>query len=208
MINSRLAKQKNPAGSGGFGTAAHFGGPGRPPAGIVTQQEKIGAHNITVTRVVDRKGFISWVEDRLRKTASDNPAIPEAMKDVVAEYLKGRYRWFVFDVVELGDTLKTKDAIQYRFRSQSLYYPMRITRAGEGNTLVQLLFFSHKRHHVPSGGGLHVKALNQPIQVSRRELRELGNHDIAELLKGQECLLRIWEVRGPLSGFTRDIVTQ
>ena len=118
---------------------------------------------------VDRKGFIAWVEDRLRKGGVNNPTIPQAMKDVVAEYLKDHYRWFVFDVVDLGDKLKSKDAIQYRFRSQALYYPMRITRAGEGDTLVQLLIVSNKLHHLPSGGGLHVKALHQAIQLSQRE---------------------------------------
>ena len=39
------------------------------------------------------------------------------MKDVVAEYIKGRYLWFVFDVVDLKEELKTKDAVQFRFRT-------------------------------------------------------------------------------------------
>ena len=139
---------------GGMGGRGGFGPAGPPPAGIVTFQEKIGAHDIAVTRVVDKKGFVEWVEQRLRKGGVDNPTIPEPMKEVVGEYLKNRYRWFVFDVVELGDQLKTKDAIEYRFRSKSLYYPMRITRTGTGDTFVQLLILSHKLHHLQSGGGM------------------------------------------------------
>ncbi len=209
LINARLGL-KNPAwgmgGMGGMGGGTDRGGP--PPAGIVTLQEKIGAHDITVTKVVDRKGFINWVEERLRKDGVDNPTIPEPMKEVVAEYLKDKYRWFVFDVVDLGDALKSKDAIQYRFRTDHLYYPMRITRTGTGDTFVQLLIFSHKLLRLPKGGGMKSKVAHDPLQLSPAELKSLGNQDMSDLLKGRPCWLRIWEVRGPLAGFKKDIVAR
>jgi hypothetical protein len=209
LVNERLNRKKAPAAKGalgGMGGSGTFGGP--PPAGIVTFHEKIGAHDITVTKVVDQKRFISWVEDRLRKEGADNPTIPEPMKEVVAEYLKDRYHWFVFDVVDLGEDLKTKDAIQFRFRSKAFYYPMRITRAGSGDTHVQLLVLSNRLLHLPKSGGLKVKTAHDPIQISAKELRGLGNKDMDASLKGQPCWLRIWEVRGPLSGFKKDIIAK
>ncbi len=130
------------------------------------------------------------------------------MEEVVAEYLKGKYRWFAFDVVDLGDKLKSKDAIQYRFRTDHLYYPMRITRTGTGDTFVQLLILSHKLLHLPKGGGMKTKAAHDPLQLSAAELKSLGNNDMNDLLKGRPCWLRIWEVRGPLAGFKKDIVAQ
>jgi hypothetical protein len=207
LINRRLSRKEPQRAAGGMGG---MGGPvaGAPPAGIVTFHEKMGAHDITVTRVVDKKRFISWVEDRLRKEGADNPTIPEPMKDVVAEYLKGRYHWFVFDVVDLRDELKTKDAIQFRFRTNSLYYPMRITRTGTGETLVQLLILSNRLLHLPKGGGIKAKPAHEPLELSAAERRQLGNKDMEDMLKDQPCWLRIWEVRGPLSGFKRDIVVK
>ena len=74
----------------------------------------------------------------MRKAGVDNPTIPEPMKEIVAEYLRDDFKWFVFGVVELGKEVKTKEAIQYRFSTRSLYYPLRITRTEEGNTKVRL----------------------------------------------------------------------
>ena len=207
LINAKVGRDKKPTAMGGMG--ATRGGPAAPPpAGIVTLQEKIGAHNIAVTRVIDRNRFVSWAEERLRKEGADTPMIPDPMKDVVAEYLKGRYNWFVFDVVDLGEQLKTKDAIQFRFRSKALYYPMRITRTGTGDTLVQLLILSDRLLHRPKGGGLKVTTAHDPLKISDAELLGLGNKDFHDLLKGKPCWLRIWEVRGPLSGFKRDIIAK
>ena len=209
LINQRLGRNK-PAAMGGAGSAGGMGGEraGPPPAGIVTLHEKIGAHEITVTKVVDKKRFIAWAEERLRKEGADNPTIPEPMKDVVAEYIKGRYLWFVFDVVDLKEELKTKDAVQFRFRTPALYYPMRITRTVTGDTLVQLLILSNRLLHLPKGGGMRAKTAHEPIEISTAELEGLGNKDFSNLLKGQRCWLRIWEVRGPLSGFKRDVIAK
>ena len=211
LINSKLIKNA-PKPTGGMGGAGGLGCGNCKvvpmPAGIVTQEEHIGAHEIIVTRVVDKDGFVEWVEQYLRKAGVKNPTIPEPMKDVVAEYLKDRYRWFVFDVVELGDKLKTKDAIQYRFATDSLYYPMRITRTGTGFTNVQLLIFSRKPLRIPTGGGMQVKPAHDPIQIYAAELGGLGNKDMSDLLRDYTCWMRIWEITGPLSGFTRDILTR
>jgi len=58
---------------------------GSQPAGEVTFHEKIGAHDVSVTRVSDRNGFVKWVEDYLRSSDVKNPKIPEGMKKVVNE---------------------------------------------------------------------------------------------------------------------------
>jgi hypothetical protein len=132
IINSR---QRRRAGGGGFGGG--FGAEGEepePPAGEVTFHEKIGAHDISVTRVLNSDGFTGWVENYLKKQGVENPEIPGPMKTVVKQYLRAGFIWFVFDVVEVGNKVKTKDAIQYRFKTRSLYYPLKITRTESGKT--------------------------------------------------------------------------
>ena len=99
---------------------------GEEPAGEVTFHEKIGAHDISVTKVLDADGFVEWVENYLREQEVDNPEIPEDLKTVISEYLEEGYDWFVFDVVELSETARTNDAIQYKFKSDHLYYPLKI----------------------------------------------------------------------------------
>ena len=107
------------------------------------------------------------METYLRKAGVDNPSIPEPMKAVVAAYLRDKFEWFVFDVVELGKEVKTKDAIQYRFPTGFFYYPMRITRTEEGETLVRLLVLSPQLIQLPSS----VHLSHKPIRISPKELR-------------------------------------
>ena len=176
--------------------------PRAKPAGEVTLHEKIGSHDISVTHVLHRQGFVDWVETYLRKAGVNNPSIPEPMKAVVAAYLHDKFEWFAFDVVELGKEVKTKDAIQYRFPTRLLYYPMRITRTEKGETLVRLLVLSPQLIQLP--GSVHLS--HEPIRISPEELNALGNEDFSNLLKGGDCMLRIWEVKGRLSGFKNDII--
>ncbi|MBN2476450.1 MAG: hypothetical protein JXB62_17685 [Pirellulales bacterium] len=97
-----------------------FGGMGRSdarttdrarPAGEVTFHEKIGAHDVSVVRVLDTRRFIAWVEDYLKKAGVDNPLIPPPLKLVVKEYLRDGFEWFAFNVVELGTETVTKEAV-------------------------------------------------------------------------------------------------
>jgi len=64
------------------------------PAGEVTFHEKIGAHDISVTHVLDKSGFVEWVKEYLRSAGVENPTIPEGMKSVVGEYLQEGFSWW------------------------------------------------------------------------------------------------------------------
>ncbi len=72
LINSKLRRPKPASargGAGGFG-----GGRAEPlPAGEVTFHDKIGSHDLSVTHVLDHRGFLDWVEGYLRKAGVDNP---------------------------------------------------------------------------------------------------------------------------------------
>jgi hypothetical protein len=202
IINGRQIVLGGGGASGGMGGMGGAKAPVAPPAGEVVLHERIGSHEISVTHVLHRKGFVDWVETYLRKSGVNNPTIPDPMKAVVDKYLHDKFEWIVFDVVELGKDLRTKDAIQYRFPTKFLYYPMRITRTEEGDTTVRLLIISPELLHLPAA----VHLPHKPFRISAQELRSLDNKDFVNLLKGRDCMLRIWEVKGRLSGFKKDII--
>jgi hypothetical protein len=206
LINRKLDRSQPGAG----GAMGGLGGAGRSalsPAGQVTFHDEIGSHEISVTQVLDQRGFVDWVEDYLRQAGVDNPSIPEPMKKVVAEYLHDGFKWFVFDVVKLAREVKTKEAIQYRFPTNRLYYPLRITRTQEGETLIRLLVVSPELVRMPRLGKVRVRVVHDPIWIAPKELRSLGSNEMTALIGGRGCMLRIWEISGPLSGFKKDIVT-
>ncbi len=177
------------------------------PAGEVTFHEKIGAHDISVTRVVNAAGFVEWVENYLKKQGVETPKIPRAMKEVVNEYLQEDFRWFVFDVVELDDKVKTNDAIQYRFKTESLFYPLKITRTESGMTSIDLIVLTPKLlSRFPGIPIQQVRLKHQPVELTSRELRRISE-EMDDLLGHKPRMkLRIWQITGRLSEFTKDLI--
>ena len=207
LINSKVRHPDAAERMGGRGGRGKMTAAVARPAGEVTFHGKIGSHDLSVTHVLDHRGFIKWVDDYLHKAGVDNPTIPEPMKAVVAEYLQDRFQWFVFDVVDLGAEVKTKEAIQYRFATHQLYYPLRITRSEVGNTTIRLLVLSPELVQMPRLNGGRVRLMHEPVEITSQELQSLGSKDLAGLIKGDHSMLRIWEISGPLSGFKSDIRT-
>jgi len=177
------------------------------PAGEVTFHEKIGAHDISVTHVLDSGGFVEWVEEYLRSMGASNPTIPEPLKQVVDEYLEERFSWFVFDVVSLDEEPKTNEAIQYRFATDSLYYPLKITRTESGETSIELLVLTTSLLSRFSGIPTErVRLLHDPVTISSRELRLLSE-EMADLFPDWDAMkLRIWRITGALSSFESDLI--
>jgi hypothetical protein len=182
---------------------------GGRPAGEVTFHKKIGPHDISVTKVLDPRAFIGWVNDYLERAGVDNPTISAPMREVIAEYLQDDYRWFVFDVVDLGTEPVTNDAIRYRFASDCVYYPLRITRAEEGNTSIRLLILTPQLlRRIPGLPLSRVHLLHQPVTVTSAELRDL-NEEMDDLLGNRpNTKLRIWQIRGKLSEFEDDLIAK
>jgi hypothetical protein len=205
LINRKLREQSN------IGLFARNKSRGiqRPPAGEVTFHEKIGAHDISVTHVLNSIGFIEWVEEYLKSAGVEKPTIPEALKTVVDEYLEEGFLWFVFDVVSLDETPKTNDAIQYRFKTDCLFYPLKITRTEEGHTSIDLLVLTPKLLRefpgIPVG---EVKLPHKPVSISSRELRGLSEEMNDLLGHRKDMKLRIWQIKGELSSFEADLIAR
>ena len=210
LIN-RKVRHQHAFGSGAVGGTGGMGGAAMaetPPAGEVTIREKIGAHNISVTHVLDGERFVQWAEQYLISQGASEAKIPAALKPVVEQYIEEGFKWFAFDVVDLSEELVTKDAIQYRFKTRWLYYPLRITRAETGDTKVRLLVLTPGLVRLPAGPGLSVRLVHQPVGVTRNELKDL-DADLCQMLRYHGRIrLRIWETEGKLSEFRRDIMTR
>ncbi len=179
------------------------------PAGEITFHEKIGAHDISVAHVLDAAGFTKWVNDYLKKSGVDNPQIPPAMKGLVDEYLDDRFSWFVFDVVSLDEKPKTNEAIQYRFKTDKLFYPMRISRTDWGETSVELLVLTPRLlREFPGLASERIELRHEPVSITAAELNSL-NEDMDALLGHRDDMrLRIWRIRGDLQSFTADLVAR
>ena len=205
LINTKLAVPRPRGRNGGRSKSA----PAGKPAGEITFHEKIGAHDISTAHVLDGKRFVQWVNEYLKKSGVDNPVIPAAMTENVDAYILEGYDWFVFDVVELDDKPKTNEAIQYRFRTDALYYPLRISQTFKGDTSIELLVLTPRLLSRFVGIPIERVVLrHKPIAITASELRGL-NQDMDDLLgHRRETKLRIWGLRGTLSSFDKDLIAR
>jgi hypothetical protein len=181
----------------------------KAPAGEVTFHEKIGSHDISVAHVLDRTGFVAWVGEYFDSAGVENVTIPEPLKDVVEEYIGDGFTWFVFDVVSLDEEPKTSEAIQYRFKTDHLYYPLKITRTETGFTDISLLILSPRLLSVfPGYPHERIGLPHEPVTIAGIELWGLSK-DMYDLLgKPEEAKLRIWRIAGDLASFEKDLLAK
>jgi hypothetical protein len=179
------------------------------PAREVTFHQIIGAHDIMVIHVLDVNSFIEWVERYFKAFEEKNPQVPEAMKAAVSDYIEEGFLWFVFDVVSLDKTPITSNAIQYRFKTESLFYPLRISRTEEGETSIELLVLTQRPLiQFPGISIEEIKLPYEPIGMSSKELRNL-DEQLGDFLGHEENVkLRIWHIEGELSGFKKDLLVK
>ena len=180
-----------------------------PPAGEITFHERIGAHDVAVARVVSGDGFVEWVNDFLKRASVDNPVIPARLRSVVQEYLDDGFCWFAFDVVSLENKFRTLEALQYRFPTSALFYPVKISRSNRGQTSMELLVLSPTLLGTFSGiPRSQILLRHEPVSLTSAEVRSLDK-GMDELLDHREDVkLRIWLVRGDFSSFDRDIIAR
>ena len=184
--------------------APKAGGPGA----TIIEEVQIGNHHIAVAQVVDPSRFVAWANNYVKSRVGDKarPAFSEMGKRIVAQYLSERYTYWIFDLIDLDTQMREHVAIQYRFPTTYLYYPMRITRtSGTGNTHVQLLVFT--RELLGFFRGLDQSLIETPrpsVDVLPQELRNL-NAELADLFGSNPVRLRLWELKGPIQSFQGDL---
>jgi hypothetical protein len=108
-------------------------------AARITFHEKMGAHDIAVVKVQNSDYFLQWVQGFLRdQGATDLRVNPDFVK-VIGNYLERGYDWFVFDTIDVGTELGSHEPVEFRFKSDQLYYPLEISTLETGKTKVDLL---------------------------------------------------------------------
>ncbi len=210
LINAKLARRRRP----GRGSTLAGGGAGGPPerpepAGEITLHKQIGPTDVSVAHVLDADRFVEWVVEHLKSRKATAVDVPEPMQKVVREYLRDGCAWFSFNVVSLGEKTATRQAIEYRFRCECVYYPLRITRTESGQTSIRLLVLTPgtlRRETFTALPGSRVAALHQPVTCTARELAHLHTGAFSLLGRPVAAQLHTWEITGELSAFQDDLL--
>jgi len=177
------------------------------PAGEVTFHEQIGAHDISVTHLLDAAGFITWVANYLQTLGAEGDIVSPEMLGLIEEYIVDSFEWFVFDVVSLGEEVVTNEPIQYRFKTNHLFYPLKITQTAAGSTSIELLILTPRLlSRFPSMPLESIRLRHDPITINGDELKMLNEEMYDMLQKYKELKLRIWSLEGDLGSFKNDLL--
>ncbi|RLG92695.1 MAG: hypothetical protein DRO36_00630 [Candidatus Hecatellales archaeon] len=115
----------------------------------VVFHEKIGVHDVTVVRVKDTKDFIRWVEDFTGKHGLPKPNL-EKVLSLVNDYTKRGFEYFVFDLVNVGENIKTVKPLMYKFDSKEAYFPLKISSIAKGKTSITVFLLTSDRIRFPA----------------------------------------------------------
>jgi hypothetical protein len=128
LLDKKLAEVTQKAGQvGGFG---------------VFMTQTIGSNNIFVCELDNINTFkeevIAYVADKYNNEAT--ALITDKTVKTIQQYFDQGFRYFAFDLTEVGTEQTTKEAIAYRFKSKFAYYPLAISAiGGTGHSLIDFI---------------------------------------------------------------------
>ncbi len=195
----------------------------------------VGAHDIVVVRIESYQAFERWVTDLMAREGIKDPAPRiEKHRAVVSDYLSRNIKYFVFDVVDVGEKKAATDSVVLRFKSDSLFVPLVISSGTSGISAVDLFvlapglpkrgvlpyFFSPLTYKIPDGIDFSkypylLKKYNpltyskdHPVSFSATMPDRVAlSPAVAEVIPGWKTKARFvaFRYRGDLSGLSADI---
>ena len=109
----------------GLGKTTSIGAGGGEPAVVLTFHDKVGAHDINVIKINNLQGLKDW--EYLKTMNIDSSKIDSNFLNALNNYMLRGINYFTFDRVDIGSQEKTINPIIYHFKSNYLYYPVKIT---------------------------------------------------------------------------------
>ncbi|MBI4726876.1 DUF2330 domain-containing protein [candidate division TA06 bacterium] len=139
------------------------GGSGAGEKVELLQHKRIGPHDVTVIRINDAGHFEEWVNEFFKSKGLPAQENFAGIREVVAGYLEQGIAYFVFDLVEARGGEEFIAPLQYRFKSDKLYYPLKTSNLFGGQGRIDLIFFvpcawRHIRQGFVASSSARVKA--------------------------------------------------
>ncbi len=177
------------------------------PAGVeIVFHEKIGAHDITVVKAADSTELVLWAESFLEATGIKHTVSSPELELLVEDYIKRGLSFFVFDLIEVTSKPKSIEPIVYRFDTDFLYYPLKISTLASGWTDINLFLLTPQPLNLrwlPERSGLPDVGEIIQFEVTEKELASI-DQDIASLL-GDNAWFTALSYHGDLARLTQDL---
>ena len=198
----RIRTKRNTSGMDPFGAPSV-----ETPAADVVERKQIGAHDLSVVQLLDKTRFQDWIEKKFSE--EDKLEVPEALLQVIGEYLDDGFTWFLFDEVDLSGELAKKTPLRIQFKTTSLYYPMRITRTEKGFSKVSLTVLTNVLFEKEDCVGIprsEIVVPARPREVAGTRIKWVDPIIFKLLGNPATTKIRTWEISGSIDTFKQDLL--
>jgi hypothetical protein len=165
--------------------------------------KEMDSHHITTVKVHVPEDFEKWFSDYIQKHNLSYSSVPQKALQLIMGYCQDGMRYFALDVVELEENQKTVSPVVYKFKSYSLYYPLRISSLNEGNTRILLytitspiLYYSQEQ--LPARGFQYFGSRQLTGDEIRQISPEIEKVFKERIQKDQANILGGWMYQGSL----------
>lgn len=175
-------------------------------AGKITFHKRMGAHNLAVAEVLDKDYFSQWVVEYLGKRGATQADIPDEFLTIVDNYLDRGFKWFVFDVIQTTDKVQSRQPVQYRFKTDSLFYPLEISTLEEGTTSIDLLLVTQKELTDFPVINASMRQ-DKPFSASRADIKNVSA-EWAQMMDSSTVDIQRVHIKGKLGKMKNDFIAR
>lgn len=172
------------------------------PKIVITFQESIGVHYLTVVKAEETGELVQWLQDFLENKGYSGE-LPSDLEGLLLYYMENGMSFFVIDMIETNSTTRTIDPLVYEFRSPKLYYPLHISTLFSGDTEISLFTITSNA----LDDGLIIKegfVKKAQFQIKQEALAEISTN-ITQLFSGDPYLC-YFSLSASLKMFDHDIL--
>ena len=167
-------------------------------------QVTIGPHFITVVKAENGKELEKWIMDYAEKHGLEKPKVTV---DILEDYINRGYKYFAVDIVTIENIreIRTVEPLVYIFKSDKIFYPLKISGLTESYTEIKLFIVSKDRVRSEPITRAKFEFTVEDI-ISLDKLREVDPR-LASLFKEGELWVTVLEYRGSTVDLTSDVET-
>ncbi|MEW6189038.1 MAG: DUF2330 domain-containing protein [Actinomycetota bacterium] len=176
---------------------------GAPDVEIIFHK-RIGAHDLTAVKVRNYQGFLKWIADFLKDKKIKHKVDSPRLRELISIYLEQGLNFFVFDLITVDPEPRSVKPLIYRFKSDSLYYPLEISSLASGNTRLSLFIVTKDKLDSSSLEKVRLfPGLTPPFRVGKDELRKISP-EVSRLFNGYAWLTPTHYI-GPIQFLSGDL---
>lgn len=169
--------------------------------------EQTDVHDITGLRAENADALISAARDLILRKVSTLDITWEELRNTAGDYIGRGMNYWVIDLLELGDRKKTREPVAYTFDSDSLYFPLKISSATSGDTVISLFTITEEKLDTKSVTGDWKHWIGQSgFAVTTAEMSSISP-EITGLFTG-EAVLGYYQYSGPLGELDYDFIAR